>query len=216
MNKTFTMKIPNEIYLDDFSENKTIEWEYIGPETLLIETVGAGGAISIVDERRPFLGEASPIQYIELNANDRPDVAYYLVTRSDLIVHTFEDIINDYDGSTYTRVSNPRIQDYYQLWYDASMPDPWLFNLIVRQPYSTIEMKVKNEREKIVEGLGAVALPADVEAVYTAYIAECDAWLAEKEPLMPWKFVEFPAGNVPKIPYVLLKTISELASFGAT
>jgi len=216
MNKTFTMKIPNEIYIDDFSENKTIEWEYIGPETLLIETIGAGGAISIVEERRPFLSEDSSIRYIELNANDRPDVAYYLVTRPDSIEHTVEEVINEYDGSVYLHVTNPRIQDYYQLWYDASMPDPWLFNLMVRLPYSTIELKVRDDRDKIVASLGTVSLPADIDAVYTAYITECNAWLAEKEPLLPWKFIEFPAGNVPKIPYVLLKTISELAAFGAT
>jgi hypothetical protein len=210
------MKIPNEIYIDDFSENKTIEWEYIGPETLLIESIGAGGSLSIVEERRLFLGEGSLVQYVELDANARPDVAYYLITRPNLIEHTFTDVINEYDGSVYKLVTNPRIQDYYQLWYDATMPDPWLFNLVVRQPYSTIELKVQNDRDSVTSKLSSVALPADVDAVYTAYLAECDAWLAEKEPLMPWKFVEFPAGNVPKIPYVLLKTISELAAFGAT
>jgi len=215
MNKTFTIAVPNEIYINDFSENKTAEYEYDGPETLLIETYGFGGNLTIVDERRP-LAEASDVRYVELDANERPDVAYYLVSRAELIEHTFEEVTNDYDGSTYLLMTNPRIQDYYSLWYDPTASDPWIFTLIVRGLDSTIELKVKNERDKIVEGLGSISLPADVDAVYTAYLAECDAWLADKAPLHPWKFIEFPAGNVPKIPYVLLRTISELAAYGAT
>ena len=126
MNKTFTKAVPNEIYIDDFSENKTAEYEYNGPETLLIETYGAGGNLIIVDERRP-LAENSDVRYVELDANERPDVAYFLLSRSELDEHTFEELINDYDGSTYLSVTNPRMQDYYSLWYDPTLPDPWIF-----------------------------------------------------------------------------------------
>lgn len=214
MKKTFTMRIPNEIYIDDFSENKTVEYEYDGPETLLIETYGDGGCLSIVEERKE--NPSPEIIYVEIDANIDTAAAYYLVTRGNLIEIETAESINEYDGSVYVYQSNPRIQDYYQLWYDRGNPDRWTFNLITRGMYTTIELKIKNELDNIKAKLGTVYLPDDIYQVYTAYVTDCEAWLAEKAPLHPWKFVEFPAGNVPKVPLVLIKTINELAAYGAT
>lgn len=208
------MSIPNEIYINDFSENKTVEYEYDGPETLLIETYGDGGSLAIVEERME--NPSSEIIYVEVDANVDTAVAYYLITRADLIEIETAESINEYDGSVYVYQLNPRIQDYYQLWYDRGSATKWTFNLITRGMTTTIEQKVTNELDNIKAKLGTVFLPDDIYQVYSTYVADCEAWIAEKAPLHPWKFIEFPAGNVPKVPLILIKTMNELAAYGAT
>ena len=210
MIQQFTLKIPNEIFIDNFSENKTITLEYNGPETLLIEVDGQGTVFKIVDEPR-ILIEPDQMSYVELKASEHIEAAYYISTASNPFTHEHEDIVNP-DGSIYTAVSNPRIQDYYSLRYSKGTVDLWELTLITRSMNSTIELKILNEKNNIVSKLKAVELPEDLQTVYDNYITAADQWLAEKAALCPWKYIEFPAGVTPKVPLALIRLIKELES----
>lgn len=210
MIQQFTLKIPNEIFIDNFSENKTITLEYNGPETLLIEIDGQGTVFKIVDEPR-ILIEPDQMSYVELKASEHIQAAYYISTASKPFAHEHEDIVNP-DGSIYTAISNPRIQDYYSLRHSKGTVDLWEFTLITRSMNSTIELKILNEKNNIVSKLKAVELPDDLQTVYDNYITAADQWLAEKAALCPWKYIEFPTGVTPKVPLALIRLIKELES----
>ena len=210
MIQQFTLKIPNEIFIDNFSENKTITLEYNGPETLLIEIDGQGTVFKIVDEPR-ILIEPDQMSYVELKASEHIQAAYYISTASKPFTIEHEDIVNP-DGSIYTAVSNPRIQDYYSLRYSKGTVDLWEFTLITRSMNSTIELKILDEKNNIVAKLKSVELPDDLQTVYDNYITAADQWLAEKAALCPWKYIEFPTGVTPKVPLALIRLIKELES----
>lgn len=210
MIQQFTLKIPNEIFIDNFSENKTITLEYNGPETLLIEIDGQGTVFKIVDEPR-ILIEPDQMSYVELKASEHIQAAYYISTASKPFAHEHEDIVNP-DGSIYTAISNPRIQDYYSLRHSKGTVDLWEFTLITRSMNSTIELKILNEKNNIVSKLKAVELPDDLQTVYDNYITAADQWLAEKAALCPWKYIEFPTGVTPKVPLALIRLVKELES----
>ena len=210
MIQQFTLKIPNEIFIDNFSENKTITLEYNGPETLLIEIDGQGTVFKIVDEPR-ILIEPDQMSYVELKASEHIQAAYYISTAGKPFTIEHEDIVNP-DGSIYTAISNPRIQDYYSLRYSKGTVDLWEFTLITRSMNSTIELKILNEKNDIVSKLKAVELPDDLQTVSDNYITAADQWLAEKAALCPWKYIEFPTGVTPKVPLALIRLVKELES----
>jgi hypothetical protein len=210
MIQQFTLKIPNEIFIDNFSENKTITLEYNGPETLLIEVDGQGTVFKIVDEPRILL-EPDQLSYVELNASEHIEAAYYITSANKPFTIEHEDIVNP-DGSIYTAISNPRIQDYYSLRYSKGTVDMWELTLITRSMNSTIELKILNEKNNIVAKLKAVELPDDLQTVYDNYITTADQWLADKASICPWKYIEFPAGVTPKVPLSLIRLIKELES----
>ena len=210
MIQQFTLKIPNEIFIDNFSENKTITLEYNGPETLLIEVDGQGTVFKIVDEPR-ILIEPDQMSYVELKASEHIEAAYYISTASKPFTIEHEDIVNP-DGSIYTAISNPRIQDYYSLRYSKGTVDLWEFTLITRSMNSTIELKIIDEKNNVVSKLKNIELPDDLQTVYDNYITTVDQWLADKADICPWKYIEFPSGVTPKVPLTLIRLIKELES----
>jgi hypothetical protein len=216
MKQKFTQKIPNEIYIDDFSDNKVMELEYNGPDTLLLEVDGNGTAFKIVEEARPMLEPTSYMYHIELNAADAIEAAHYIYTHADEHIYENIDIPNP-DGSIYIAVSNPRIQDYYRLTYQPAgldMPGIWHFNLITRSMHSTIELKVINDYNNAKKKLSPILLTAETQTAFDDYTAKVEAWIADTADLCPWKYIEFPAGDIPKLPLVLIRLIAELDSYG--
>jgi hypothetical protein len=208
MNKLFTISIPDEIYIDNFLENKTAQYTYNGPQILLVAIRGNSSNMILVEQRDQLSG--LDVTYVEINAEVDTTVAYFLTTQSATVDYTFEDIVNDYDGSIYVSVSNPRIQDYYKLTYTQGNPGKWSLDLITRNMSTTIEYTVQRELDSVRTTLSLDTLASEEKLVYESYVAECERWLADKAPLHPWKFIDFPAGNVPIIPEVLQNLMEKI------
>jgi len=128
---SFDKNIPNELYIDDFSQNKKMTLTYEGPETVkwLVDKSNCSISNKIDSDTDAYNHDEFLI--VNIDATKDVDVAYYLYTIKDGIEreHATETLP---DGSTHEYISNPRIQDYYSISYNLK-ENTWVWSLILRE-----------------------------------------------------------------------------------
>jgi hypothetical protein len=140
----FDKNIPNELYIDDFSEKKKLTLSYDGPATIKWLIEKSNGSLSNPIDSHDDPHDRDNYMVVEVDATKDTDVAYYLYTMKDGIEreHATETLP---DGSTHDYISNPRIQDYYSISYDLN-ENTWEWSLILREkknPFNYIADKYR-------------------------------------------------------------------------
>lgn len=214
MNKTFTISVPDEMFVPNYSQEETASFEYEGPAVVRVLTSVTGkisGAITdemIVDES----------QVIEIDANLYPAAALHAVSQSAEHTYTYTDVTN-HDGSIYKKINNPRINDWYDLYYhhnrQASSSDglnvgPWELRLITKEYITKGEIATRKNLAFVKEKLQYIELATEVNTQYTAFVTACDSYLDTMANVYPWKYVEITSPSVPKIPLSVIKAINEI------
>jgi hypothetical protein len=196
MKKTFTYKTPNEIWIDDFSNNLTSSVTYDGPKKIYV-LVSGESIISWSEENYEFYNKET-CKVVELDAGLHPDIAYFLTVTPE--PHEFEDETNP-DGSIYQKIKNPSIRDYYELKYiDNSEDDnPWKLNLITRNRITPEELKVKAELEIAENYKQSSTFEPNITSLLDKYIIDVKDYLEQIKLYHPWKYVEFNPPKGPKI-----------------
>lgn len=213
MKKKYSYNIPDELYVNSFSSNLVYSNTYNGPDTLY----------ALVEDNMPVLvwqDTAFTTEYnhvvnkvVEVDAGTYPEVAAYLTNMHDAeFAYTYETITN-IDGTTHDEISNPRLNDYYQLVYHES-PDginPWEFRLITRMIDFAGEEQVRKDLEYVKSFADKYAYESADQKLIDNYIKAANDFLEAMAPLKPWHFIEPPKNiNVPKIPLALIKLFQSL------
>ena len=210
MQKKYTYPIPDDLYVNKFDGEKVYSGTYNGPETLHL-LVQEGMPVTIWSDA-PITSEYDKVnmQEITLDASAFPEVADYVTSLTKEFTPTFKTITN-IDGSTHEELSNPRLKDYYTLYYiDGARP--WDFRLITRDLTFGAEEKVEKDLAYVKSFRDKYDFGSD-NAIIDGYIANAESYIATVKPLYPWRFEKPLTSPVePKIPIslvTLFKSVGE-------
>ena len=206
MKKKFTFNIPDEMWVDNFSKNLTMDSTYEGPETLYV-LVSGENVISWKENPYEHYNRDT-CKVVELNASVHPDIAYLLAVP--VLETMFEDATNP-DGSVYQVVSNPTMHSYYNLKYDESNTDnPWRLDLIVRNRNIPEEARVMSELKIAENYKQSATFDSETTTLLDKYISDAKQYLAEIKSYYPWRYVEFNPPKGPKTPSKLLEAFKNI------
>lgn len=208
MEKTITVRIPNEIWVNDFSENRTASFTYNGPDRVWI-IIEKDNQVNSYTETEPILSEGRTAVEIDIAtaSEDQVIAATLLVSATQPHIYTYVPETN-HDGSTYQRISNPKLKDYYTLRYNPSLG----FELITIQKDTTVPTEIiAKERKAYVEKYAdAYEFSAADTTKITEYLAALNTYLDSVSTAYPWKYVQINKNEVPKIPVELVQLFATL------
>lgn len=208
MEKTITVKIPNEIWVNDFSENKTATFTYNGPDVVWI-IVEDDNTVNSYSESMPTLqGNQTSVEIdLATASTDKQQAALLQVMKSSEHVYTYTPETN-HDGSIYQKIVNPKLSDYYTLRYNPSQG----FELKVIEKDKTIPTEaIAKERKEYVEKYSSAYEFSDSdEAMISQYLTSINDYLSSVETAYPWKYVNINKNEVPKIPVSLVQLFNTL------
>src|SRR6056300_1390633 len=119
MGKTFTVNVPDQLWLNSWTENKTESYTYEGPNTWNVVVCGESLLASDWSEDTIEADSGTKDFVVTLDATDDANlpVAYFMHTQGAEHEYTEEDETN-HDDSVYKKITNPLIHDYFDVGYD--------------------------------------------------------------------------------------------------
>ena len=114
MEKTFTVNVPDDLWVDLWTEENTAEYTYSGPESINV-VVALTGTFDIVRWSEDAIEDANEDteQVVVLDANTHTSIAKTLQGSVSDYEYTYTTITN-HDDSTHDEMSNPQITDMYE------------------------------------------------------------------------------------------------------
>lgn len=208
MEKTITANVPNELWVADFSANKTANFNYNGPQNLWI-IVEQDNSVVDYSETEPALSENKTAVVVDMATSslDKQQAATLLVMRDTEYEYTYTPETN-HDGSIYQRITNPRLSDYYTLRYNPSQG----FELkIIEKDKTIVTEEIAKERKAYVEKYyNTYSFSSEIEAQILQYLSDITNYLQSVETAYPWKYVQINKNEVPKIPVNLVQVFNTL------
>lgn len=197
MIKEFTYQLPDEIYIDSFSQNKTINLKYEGPDLVQVLVNKTSGIISGVN---PDNYNPDFFDLIDVSAEDNPEICYFLLNSSDNYEYEYVDEIME-NGDVYKKVLNPTLQDCYELSFDL---DKKIFNLNLitkKVEYDSFRLYLMSIRNKLnfilsnEEGKKEKGENLDVSEEMLSMVSEVsssiDDLMNSDFVFMSWKYIDF-------------------------
>jgi hypothetical protein len=211
MEKTLIIKIPNELWVDDFSENKTADFTYSGPDKVwfLIEKGSTKVTVSPVTfATEPQVNDNQIAVPVEIATATDVELAAAIILQPELTPHQYTHAKQtNYDGSIYYKISNPNLNDYYDVassitgdlslvLIEKHMPNPNLFPAL--------------QKKQLVEKyLADHDFDAEDRAKVEAYLATISDYVNKVKTAYTWKFITVP-NDVPEIPPELMALFNTL------
>lgn len=210
----YEYKIPNEQFVDDFSDNLKGQFVYSGPEVLIV-TIPLGGAGYTQKLDGPVYDNEFTV---EINVKTNPELlphASLLWGRPYDHVAEFTNTIIE-GGVTYQEQTNKTIHDYYwppvyntetQTWQDK-------LRLIVRDTLTPGMRTYIAKGEMFIDILDQFELEPAEQTKLNTYKTALAAY--KNVVALPWKY---PGTNpfevaAPKIPMMLIQKINEIKASG--
>ena len=128
-------------------------------------------------------------------------VAHWLHSQGVEIEHTFANETM-HDGSVYSGIANPAIQDYFELSY--SRGDGVAIQPIYKNPTLENEMVADKRLVYVNKYANAYEFDDTVTGIITTFVAAIATYKALVATSYPWKFVTLDVAEVPKIPASLV------------
>jgi|TARA_B100001094_G_scaffold248998_1_gene246184 hypothetical protein len=236
--KEYTVKVPNEQYVDDWSDNREMTFTYRGPEVckITIPHPGEGNTIA-----QPYTQKLDGPVYdnektTEVNVTDNPEllpIVDLLYGRPYDLEATFDEETLD-DGTVYQVQNNTTIHDWF--WQVNCVVDvdtkefaswelesggtgkqgdgnPVLLPLL-RDPLSPKMRTYIAKADMFVEVVDQFSLPTAEEALLTDYKAKLELYRVKVA--TPWKFTNQNPFELeaPKIPMELVARHKEITEAG--
>lgn len=213
-NVTYNYAVPDECWINDFSSNLTMEFEYIGPEELIVTIPRPCGSAYA----QALAGPVYDYEFqLTMNVTANPELLPYadlLWERPDGLEVETEERTDSY-GFTYTEVTNRTIHDYY--WkptYDIEAEE-WRPLKVIEKDTLTPKMRAYVSKADMFVGILERFQFNDADqAILDAYKVE----LAQYKALVttPWKY---PGVNpwdaiAPKIPMELIVKMNQIKDSG--
>lgn len=210
----YQYKIPNEQFVDNFSEGLMGQFTYTGPEILTVTLPPDGSGYTQKLDGPVYPGETT----VQINVTANPELiphASLLWGRPYDHVAQFEDVTLE-DGTVYREQTNKLIHDYY--WpprYNMETQSwPTELQLVVRDALTPTMRTYIAKGEMFVEILDQFELETEEQAKLTAYKTALAAY--KNIVALPWKY---PGTNpfevsAPKIPMILVQKVNEIKASG--
>ena len=208
MKKTLTIKVPNQLWVDDFTENKTETFQYDGPSKIWIKSVN-GEITPNFYEEEPISEshEATIVFPIDISTATETElaVAILFVHGPDTVEYEFEDETN-YDGTVYKKITNPKLNDYYTV----STVNNELRITVLTKNQTVINEEIAIQRKQYVTKYTTVyAFESADQLKIDSYLTEINSYLVAMQTVYPWKHIKF-ADDVPKIPVSIVSLFNSL------
>lgn len=209
MEKTFTVNVPDDLWVDSWDQNKEQTYTYNGPETIYVVVQLTEDFPIIEWSEDPILREVDPNkqQIIELDANEQTAIAYYYYHNADEWEYEYTTITN-HDGSTHEEYTNPTLEDIYQVVY--SIQDGFVLSPIIRETETEAEKIAKGRLTYVQKYKNAYDFDEDVTAVINTFESNINDYLDTMATVYPWRYVTIDTTEIPKIPASLITVFNTL------
>jgi hypothetical protein len=213
---TYTYAIPNDQFVDNFSEGLTKTFTYNGPEELIVTVPEGGSAYTQKLDGVVYDNE----QTVVINVTTNPELlptADLLWGRPDGLEAAFDNVTLE-DGTVYAEQNNCTIHDYYWMpvYNEADESWPTELKLILKDTLSPKMRTALAKADMFIEILELVELSTDNATKLDAYKTAVEAY--RNVVAMPWKY---PGTNpfdlvAPKIPMELVNSINDIKAAGVS
>lgn len=219
MQKEFTVNIPDELWVDSWENELTTTYTYEGPQNFYLG-VDDNNSIAYVkhgdldSEADPFTEEeaAGYNWHITVDADVNPEFAWFLYHQAD-VEYVHEDVAN-HDGSTYSKITNPTLREYYTLdcrFVEGSTETKELFlDPLYKDPNMDLKT-IANDRLKLVKKYDdAYDFDTEDQTKIDTFISNIEAYIASLASAYPWKYVTTDVTEIPKVPTSLQLLFNQL------
>jgi hypothetical protein len=211
---SFTKPIPDELYIDSFTQNKTKTWTYTGNNIVYVSVtkphymLASSVEIEVVQYNIDFRYNPDLTQVMIIDANINPDVAYYCSnTHIPERIFVTETLI---DGSTYEQIDNPILRDYYSLNYNFKNSQ-WDWKLITRNPKDSSNDLADRYRDYINSNITKISSNTQLMQTANTYLQALDTFDTTGKGSIPsWKRMSVNLGDVPPVPHDLIAAFNVL------
>ena len=208
MQKTITVNVPDELWVSGFTQNKTAEFTYNGPDRIWVVIDNNIVSPSYYTEEPTNLPPGREAKEIVLGTASNTEVAaaIILVNSADEHTYTYVDETN-HDSSIYKRITNPKLQDIYLVQVIGNA-----FSLVqVLKDTANPLTAIANQRMSYVRKYsGQYEFSTEDEARVNTYLTNLTTYLSTIEKAYPWKYVTYDTTEVPKIPVQLVTLFNSL------
>lgn len=204
MQQDFTIRVPDQLWVDIWVNEVDVTFTYDGPDTVYavvnssrsqLHQVSGSEITSVPDDQ----------EIITISATDYPEIAHAImeIDSEDDYTYTYEDEAQ-FNGHAYQKITNPLLTDYFVLEANP-IPADWAAARCLR-----LTVKVKARENTALEK--AKARLAYVNTYATQYdfgsdqttidnlITSLETHITTLETAYPWKFDVEPSTDIPKIP----------------
>lgn len=210
----FTKKIPDELWVDNFSKGLTATYVYDGPDKVYVIVDNENGQhVGLTVDKDYHEYNENQFDKLEIDATVDTDIAYYLTTLTNPVTREYNEV-KLVNGETYQEVSNPRIQDYYTIKYDIENK-VWVWNLLTKEPKSIINKVIEEYRNKVNSELKRMGSNANSSVTKAAsnYLKVLDDYEnTGNGSIQSWKRIEFDVSDVPTAPLDLMTAFNTVKS----
>ena len=187
MEKTFTVNVPDDLWLDLWTEENTAEYTYSGAESINV-VVSLTGTFDIVRWSEDAIEDANEDteQVVVLDANTHTSIAKTLQGSVSDYEYTYTTITN-HDDSTHDEMSNPQITDMYE----ASWTPVGGFEIvaIIKEPETMNERVARERLAYVVKYDNAYDYDDAIQGVIDTFKAAMATYLTTMATVYPWRYV---------------------------
>jgi hypothetical protein len=209
MKKEFTVKIPDQLWVDSWENNRSITWTYEGPEKLYVLLSSQDEIITSYEEEI-VRGESDPEKVVILYAEENPEIAFYLTSRGASHEYEYAEEIN-HDGTVWKYFTNPTIYDLFSIKHVTV--EGFKLVPIIKKSETLLETKAKERKELVESYVKKYEFDQEVQLVIDKFLLDVDSYLKKMEKIFPWKYVEIIDMPAPKIPTKLIPIFDQLSKF---
>ena len=216
MEKTLTIKIPNKLWVNDFSENKTADFTYSGPDKVwfLIEKIDTRVYVSSATyTTEPQIRENEVAVAVEIATATEAELAAAIIFQPEVTPHKYTHTKQiNYDGSVYYKISNPKLKDYYSV---ASSPIGDLSLTLVTKDMPNTNLSPALEKQQLIERyLAANEFDTEDRTKIETFLAVISDYITKNKTAYPWEFITIP-NDIPEIPTELMALFNTLPAAAA-
>jgi hypothetical protein len=209
MGKTFTVNVPDQLWLNSWTENKTESYTYEGPNTWNVVVSGDTLLASTWSEDSVEVGSDTKDFVVTIDATDDANlpVAYFMHTQGIEHEYTEEDETN-HDDSVYKKITNPLIHDYFDIGYDS---ETGLHLTPIYKNTKTIAEEKAEQRLAYVKKYNDVYdFDADAQAIIDTFLTSMATYMSTMASVYPWKYTTIDENEIPKIPASIVTIFNTL------
>ena len=208
MEKTFTVNVPDDLWLDLWTEENTAEYTYSGAESINV-VVSLTDTFEIIRWSEDAIEGANEDteQIVVLDANTHTSIAKTLQGSVSDYEYTYTTITN-HDDSTHDEMSNPQITDIYEASWSKS--NGFELVAIIKETETMNERAAKERLAYVVKYDNAYDYDDAIQGVIDTFKAAMATYLTTMATVYPWRYVTIDDTVIPRIPASLVTTFNTL------
>lgn len=208
MSKTFTVNVPDQLWVDLWNTNKTESYTYNGPDSWnVLVNISTNEIMNWSTEAIETSSSDEDIIIVDATDTNSIAVAHFFDTIRSDHEYTYETETN-HDGSTYENITNPTIQDYFDVVYDED--NGITLAPMYKNPKTIVEEKAESRLAYVEKYNNVYDFDTETQETIDNFIASINTYMESMSNVYPWKYVTIDENNIPKIPASLVSVFNTL------